>query len=832
MGFRWNSAVAQQHAKTNDDEAELRQMACVRSAEKRRALSLMRGATVLAMGGLPAAMALAQAAPPPPAAAATPPGHTFASMDAAESAESAKDEILVISHRQHGAVDTDVPPQVSLDSAAIGALGAADLNEVFQDLAPEFKSGQSEPGRTAPTPIVLVNGQRIAGFSSIRDLPPEAVRRVEVFPEKVALQYGYGPDQKVVNVVLRTSYHALTLLGRYTAAPDNWRGTYRAKADMLRIGEHSHWNVDLDYSHLDPILAGTTLADPSAGVLAGGTVPAHSLAAQNDDLTLSGDLTRELGTVTADLTGRLDLDAVQSRLGLSDEDGDLLTGQGAGNLISGPRYRSDQSVTAQTSLTLNGRLDSWRWSFIGRLDDTTREIRTDDSPTAGGFAPILLPSPGLLGEHCAGAADINCVVTDTRSAAGDFYLNGKLLPLPAGSISASLRGGFAFSGIRSQSPLVGEQQSWTRNEGNVQGNFDLPITSARSPIGKLSLGLNAEMRQLSDFGTLPTFGSTLQWAPVRPIEIIASVRREEQAPTLQQLGEGTLVTPDLREFDFLTDQTSIVQRVEGGDAALERSRSRIANVRLQVSPLRAADLQLSAEYTLTHTRDPIASVTAATAATMAAFPTLFPRTDEGTLTGIDASPVNLARRDQQQIRWGLNYTTGFGSAHPAENGKPVARDQFQIALYDTWRLQDEVELRDGQPDLNLLNGNFINDLGGTPRHELELQTTVSTRTWSADINARWQTPTTTQAGLGGEDRLTFSQGVTVNLRLQINLAEQHWLTDRLPFLRGKLNLSADNILGAHTTVHDATGAVPLAYSEAYLNPTGRTFRITLRKRFH
>ncbi|WBO21391.1 TonB-dependent receptor [Sphingomonas abietis] len=784
------------------------------------------------MGGLSATPLLAQSAPPSTATPSTvTPAHSLTTQDAAEAKASAQDEILVTAHRQHGAVATDIPPQVTLNSAAIGALGAADLHEVFEDLAPEFKTGESEPGKDAQTPVVLVNGQRIAGFSSIRDLPPEAVRRIEVFPEKVALQYGYGADQKVVNVVLRSNYHALTLLGRYTAAPENWRGIYRAKADLLRIGEHSHWNIDLDYSHIDPLFAGTTLADPATGATST-PVPAHTLATQNDDLTVSGDLTRDFGPLTADFASRLELGTLQSRLGLADEDGDLLSQQGSPGLISGPRYRSDQHVDAQTSLTLNGHLDSWRWSFIGKLDDTAHVIRTQDSASGGHFDTVTIPSPALLDQRCEGMANLDCVATETRTASGDAFLNGKLLPLPAGSISASLRAGFAFSGIRSESPAAGQQQDRDRNEGNIQGNFDIPITSAHSPVGKLSIGLNGEARQLSDFGTLSTFGSTLQWAPIKPVEIIASVRSEQQAPTLEQLANGILDTPDLREFDFVTGETSIVRRLEGGNSALTPSRARIGNLRIQVNPLRSTDLQLSAEYTITHTHDPIVAITAATTAAMAAFPEMFTRNQDGYLTGQDTSPVNLASRDQQQIRWGLNYSTAFGASLPGAPGKAPTRDQFQIALYDTWRLQDDVVLRDGLPRLDLLDGGFLSDMGGTPRHEIELQTTIATRTWSADINARWQTPTTTQSGLAGNDRLTFSQGVTVNLRLQINLAEQHWLVHALPFLRGKLNLSADNVLGAHTTVHDGNNSVPLAYSEAYLNPTGRTFRITLRKRFH
>ena len=102
---------------------------------------------------------------------------------------------------------------------------------------------------------------------------------------------------------------------------------------------------------------------------------------------------------------------------------------------------------------------------------------------------------------------------------------------------------------------------------------------------------------------------------------------------------------------------------------------------------------------------------------------------------------------------------------------------------------------------------------------------------SGDVSAVWQTPTTADAGSLSAERLTFSQGVTFNLRVQINLADQAWLTRRIPWLRGNLNLSADNLFGAHTIVHDASGMVPLAYTKSYLNPTGRTFRITLRKRF-
>jgi len=804
-----------------------------------------RGAALVLLCGLHAGAAQAQGAAPPqnlPAPDASTPAtapavapdataptahkNTLSAADAAEAAAAAKDEILVTAHRQRGAVATDVPPETTINATAIHALGAADLDEVFADLAPEIGGGATTTLGAAQPPIILVNGQRVAGFSTIKDLPPEAVRRIEVFPEQVALQYGYGPNQRVVNVVLRASYRALTLLGRYTLAPDNFRGVYRAKVDLLRISENAHWNIDLDYRHQDPIFADTTLAGPTTD----GTVPRHTLATQDDHLTLSGLSNRKFGNVTAELTGSLDLETIQSRPGLQDVDGDLLASQGLADLISGPLNRSDSTVEAQTNLTLNGKLDDgWRWSYVGRLDDTTHVTRTDPAVGNAGMALVTLPSPGLLGTRCATAA-ADCVSTDLRTASSDVYLNGNVFNLPAGAITASLRTGVVFSGIRSDSPLVPMSTTRDRTESNAQADVEFPLTSRDSFIGKLTVGGNGEARKLSDFGTLTTAGSTLDWSPIKPVDFLASFSHTQQAPTLLQLGEAGLDTPDLREFDFVNDTTSIVQRITGGNADLDHETSRIAKFRLQVTPLHPANLTLSAEYTIQRTRNPIANITAATAQTMAAFPDNFTR-QNGYLTSIDVSPVNLARRDTDQLHYGINYSTAFGPTHLATATSAESRDQFQIALYDTWRTRDDVWLRQGTTKLDLLDGDVISDIGGTPAHQIELQTTVSTPAWSADINAMWQTHTTATAGTLAQDSLTFSQGITFNLRLQINLADQHWLNRIFPALRGSLNISADNLLGAHTVVHQNGGGVPAAYSQSYLNPTGRTFRITLRKRF-
>ena len=56
--------------------------------------------------------------------------------------------------------------------------------------------------------MLLLNGQRISGFRELRDIPTEAIQRVEILPEEVALKYGYRADQKVVNIVLRQRFRS------------------------------------------------------------------------------------------------------------------------------------------------------------------------------------------------------------------------------------------------------------------------------------------------------------------------------------------------------------------------------------------------------------------------------------------------------------------------------------------------------------------------------------------------------------------------------------------------------------------------------------------------
>jgi hypothetical protein len=106
----------------------------------------------------------------------------------------------------------------------------------------------------------------------------------------------------------------------------------------------------------------------------------------------------------------------------------------------------------------------------------------------------------------------------------------------------------------------------------------------------------------------------------------------------------------------------------------------------------------------------------------------------------------------------------------------------------------------------------------------------------ARLNANWQSGTTVRgapASLGGSaSDLHFSPFATLNLNLFADLGAQQALARKHPWLRGaRISLSVGNLLDSRLHVRDANGATPLSFQPDFLDPLGRTIRISLRKLF-
>jgi outer membrane cobalamin receptor len=147
-----------------------------------------------------------------------------------EEYEGEGETIVVTCQRPRGSVIGDIPPENVLDSRDVRATGATSIAELLEALSPQLGSAR---GRGGERPILLLNGQRISGFRELRDVPTEAIERVEILPEEVALKYGYRADQRVMNIVLRERFRSTA--ARAGVGVPTEGGNVSGETDLTRL---------------------------------------------------------------------------------------------------------------------------------------------------------------------------------------------------------------------------------------------------------------------------------------------------------------------------------------------------------------------------------------------------------------------------------------------------------------------------------------------------------------------------------------------------------------------------------------------------------------------
>jgi hypothetical protein len=764
---------------------------------------------------------------------------------AEEDEEEAGEEIVIVGVRRAppGSVPGPIEPEITLDAREIRGYGAGNINELLEALSPQTQSGR---GRGGGRPVILLNGRRISSFAEIRDIPPEALQRVDILPEEAALQLGYRADQRVVNFVLRRRFRAITteLDGGFATA--GGRPLYGVEANFLRINRNGRWSVAGELQRSDE------LRESERGL--GDTF--RTLLPASLQGSLNGVFSQALSErVTGTLNGRFEITDSDSLLGLGPVD---TLG------VSRPVQRDGTNWTSHVGLSLNGDLSEWRWSLTSNYDLGRNLVRSDNRLDA--------------------AAARDRTETRTELANADLLFAGPLLALPAGEARISLTGGAERQGIAGESRRAGLTvlRDLSRTELRAQANLDVPLTSRREgvlgAIGDLGANASARIEHLSDFGTLTTFNYGLGWEPIDAINLRATMTHEQGAPSTAQLGDPPIATQGVTVFDFVRGQSVDITRIDGGNPNLIADNRRVFSLGLRVRPIRDKDLNFTANYTDTSIRNQVSSFPAATAEIEAAFPDRFVRGPDGTLLSVDARPVNFLRADREELRWGVNWSGplgpqptrpegGFrrrgegggpggegGQRPPGAGGEGGRRGggggggrggfgpggfggfggggggRVQLSLYHTWRFEDQVIIRNGVAPLDFLNGSAVGNRGGRPRHEVEAQANLNRNGLGARVTVNWLAGTTVDNVAGGD--LDFSDYATVGLRLFANLGQQRKLVEAVPFLRGsRVTLSVDNLFDSRPEVRDAFGLTPDAYRGARLDPLGRVVRISFRKQF-
>ncbi len=172
----------------------------------------------------------------------------------------------------------------------------------------------------------------------------------------------------------------------------------------------------------------------------------------------------------------------------------------------------------------------------------------------------------------------------------------------------------------------------------------------------------------------------------------------------------------------------------------------------------------------------------------------------------------------------------MGGGLPGMGGAP---SRWNLAVYHTYRLEDEILIRPGVPVLDLLNGSATGSMGGSPRHELTLSGGVFHKGIGLRMEGNYRGRThVTGSALTGSGDLRFGDLASLTIYSFFNFDMQEKLVKKMPLLKGaRIFIRVDNVLGDVIDVRDVNGAVPLSYQPGLLDPQGRVFEVSFRKRF-
>ena len=861
------------------------------------------------------------------------------------------EEIVVTGHVPPDAVIGNIPPENQLNPTDIASYGVSTISDLLNEISDLTQSDQGRDSSSAP--IILVNGRRVSGVNEVADLPTESILRLDILPEEVALQYGYGAQQKVVNIILRRYFQAWVASlagGESTQGPG---GNEAGDLSYSRIRNNDRLNVVGRVKSTDSVLESDLgVASNADGI---GDVDSHArtLEAATRNYTLNAVAAHPFSdTLSASFNAKAAYQTSRALNGLPSADLEVPADSPFAQSDSETtvnRFLSDDPLnqdvdtkTAHAGVTLNKDLPrKWRLSMIGNYDHADAQTETDrgydvselqagiDAGEIDPYGP--LPTETLVPLRRQDARSV------TDSGGASVLANGALFALPAGDITTSLKFGGDFSTLdASRADVVSRSSSRSTTSGQM--SLSIPLTSRTNEIlagmGNLTANLTGAVTDISGFGSLPALGYGLYWTPRQGVSFIASVNEDRQAPTLDQLSNPVVTTSNLSVYDQVTGKTVTVSRISGGNPSLKADDRHVFKFGTTLAPVVTArnKLGVTANYIHSVTRDAIGAIRGATPETEEAFPDRFERDEEGDLVAIDSRPVNFDREEREDIRWGFNYTrviraptrpnrppgardqqlrsrpppgavdpgglqegvagpqdnaeegrrpapspdgttsadASRGDSVPPEGGAPTGGagadgaqpqrgggfggrgggggggfgqgggrraaaisgggngSQFQMTLYHTYYFRDDVRLSAGGLTVDLLNGGTIGS-GGQPRQKIQFNAGWLDNGIGVRFSGDWVSATEIADNGNGSGPLSFSSLATFDLRLIANL-QQRFVGKA--WARGtRLTLSLNNVFDAHQDIHDASGATPIIYQPAFLDPYGRTLSLAFRRIF-
>ena len=400
-------------------------------------------------------------------------------------------EILVLAPRIRGQLDVPQQPIEVLEEEDIAAYGANSIEELLEAISPQTGSGR---GRGGGRPVMLLNGQRITSFREMRSIPPEAIRRLEVLPEEVALRFGSAPNQRVVNIILKDQFAAVTGEGEYNRPTRGGYDNYELEAGLFKVSGPRRYNVSVELeqtSMLTEAERGVLQEDDETPDVPGDPDPARyrSLAASDRQFELEGTMTQGIGenglggsitasggfthTQTTSLSG---LDTVRLEY----------DGQGALRALPDPLTTRTVADAFEAGLGYSKMFGDWQFSATadGSYTDTETRVdrRRDTSALVDAAAAGNLAIDGAL--PLVPGAGVDWARNRALSLASLATLSGTPFEMPAGEANLTVKAGYDFTRT-SSTDTRSELGAVKLRRGDVLGgvNLALPLTSRGDFLG-------------------------------------------------------------------------------------------------------------------------------------------------------------------------------------------------------------------------------------------------------------------------------------------------------------------------------------------------------------
>ncbi|PKP93067.1 MAG: hypothetical protein CVT75_06690 [Alphaproteobacteria bacterium HGW-Alphaproteobacteria-14] len=595
-------------------------------------------------------------------------------------------EIVVSGQRLKGQLVVDQAPLLQLDEQAIAAEGVTSITDLVAQISAQTGSARGRGG--GGQPVILVNGIRIGSFREFANYPPEALARVEVFPEEVAQRFGFPPDRRVINLILKDDFSNRRVDFELETPSRGGFTRNEQQFGLLKIADGGRINANIevqDTSLLTEAARDIIQTPGSVSAVEGDPEQAGFRSLVADSFSLEANLSWAKAIIDSgtSLSANINYERNESRSldGLNTvvlTDDPQVPGIVRTFGADTPLGRRSTTDTFSTAGSVNKPVNSFRLTstFDGSLAETETEIdkRFDTQPLRDAALAGTLALDGPLPTNASAGFDIarNRVINGRSLTT----LEGSIGELPAGDVMATFDVGLDWQRIESADTRSLQDVTLTRRQLSTGANLVVPITSRRAGVadalGSFTLNLQVGAEDLSDFGTLGDWNAGLNWEPFGGLALSATYVWREVAPSLGALGNPSIVNFNVPVFDFTRGETVLADVTTGGNPDLPAETQRdwkfAANWQLPFWD----NTRVTVEYVRNRSDNVVSAFPQITPEIEAAFPGRVTRDVDGRLIAVDRRSVSFAetRANRLQFTLSTNGSIGAPAGGPGGFGGP------------------------------------------------------------------------------------------------------------------------------------------------------------------